>query len=289
MHMFDADEVAPSLWRKFSRVAVARSARVPRVSEWLVDVLPPFVLFGVIFEALGLLRTYVASRGVNTRWPYLVDKLLFGLGDDSARLSLNEIFARHHCAALDFVTGVAYLVFIYAVLAFAVFLGAIDRSETGRRRLRSLGWTFLGVNVAGYLTYLILPVAPPWYVLSRGFGPVDIHTAASPAALVRWDALVGVPYFKNFYAHATDVFGAMPSMHCAYPMLLLLFSRELRRPRLTAGLVAFQLVMCFSAVYLQHHYMSDVLAGMGYASAGYLIQRRVLAWWTARQLRIAIA
>jgi membrane-associated phospholipid phosphatase len=287
--MFDADEVAPSLWRKFAKVAVARSARAPRISEWLIDVLPPFVLFGVIYEALGLLRTFVASRGVHTRWPYLVDKVLFGVGDDSARLSLNEIFVRHHWPAVDLVTGVAYLVFIYAVLAFAVFLGAIDRSEAGRRRLRSLGWTFLGVNVAGYLTYLMLPVAPPWYVESRGFGPVDIHAAASPAALVRWDALVGVPYFRNFYAHATDVFGAMPSMHCAYPMLLLLFSTELRRPRLTAGLVFFQLVMCFSAVYLQHHYMSDVLAGMGYASAGYLIQRRVLAWWTDRQLRIAIA
>lgn len=284
--MFDANDRAGAvggLLRPPAPAPLSEQLTLPtRVYGWLVDALP-FVIFGAIYEALGLVRTFVASHGVHTFGPYQIDKLLFGVSSGTAlRLSLNELFARHHWPAVDLVAGVAYLLFIYAVLGFVVFLGAVDRSAAGRRRLRALGWTFLGVNLAGYLTYLLWPVAPPWYVASRGFGPVDIHAVASPAALARWDDLVGIPYFKNFYAHATDVFGAMPSMHCAYPMLLLLFSIELGRPRLTAALGLFQLVMAFSAIYLQHHYMFDVLAGMTYAACGYLAQRRVAAWWTKR-------
>jgi membrane-associated phospholipid phosphatase len=118
-------------------------------------------------------------------------------------------------------------------------------------------------------------------VASHGFGPVDAAAAPSPAALVRWDAMTGIPYFKHFYAQSSDVFGAMPSMHCAYPMLLLLYARELARPRLVAALILFQLVMCFSAVYLQHHYMTDVLAGTAFAVLAYRLER----WISARHCR----
>jgi inositol phosphorylceramide synthase catalytic subunit len=92
--------------------------------------------------------------------------------------------------------------------------------------------------------------------------------------------MTGLSYFRHFYAHSSDVFGAMPSMHCAYPMLLLLYAAELRRPRLVTGLALFQLVMCFSAVYLQHHYVTDAIVGMAYAALGYRLER----WISGRPL-----
>jgi membrane-associated phospholipid phosphatase len=256
-----------------ARRAVARAGRSSLARRCLADALP-FALFAAIYDALGLLKTTVAASGVHAWGPYWLDKTLFGVHALGERLSLNELFARHHCSGLDLVTGVAYLLYIYAVLAFTIFVGVVDRTPEGRRRVRGLGWSFLGVNLAGLATYLLVPVAPPWYVATHGFGPVDVAAVASPAALVRWDALTGVPYFEKFYAHSSDVFGAMPSMHCAYPMLLLLYATELRRPRLVVALAAFQLVMCFSAVYLQHHYLTDVLVGATYAGLGYRLERR---------------
>jgi membrane-associated phospholipid phosphatase len=250
----------------------------PRVRELLRDALP-FVLFAAIYDALGLVRVQVAASGVHTFGPYWLDRLIFGVPSLAGPLSLNEVFARHHWPAVDLVAGFAYLAYIYVVAICAVFLGVVDRSAAGRSRLRALGWTFLGVNLASFATYVLLPVAPPWYVASHGFGPVDIRALASPAALVRWDALMGIPYFANFYSRSSDVFGAMPSMHCAYPTLLLLYVAELRRPRLLAAMVAFLLLTCFSAVYLQHHYVLDVLAGMSYAFLGYRLER----WLTSRQ------
>jgi membrane-associated phospholipid phosphatase len=66
-----------------------------------------------------------------------------------------------------------------------------------------------------------------------------------------------------------------PSMHCSYPMILLLFALELRRLPAIVALALFQLLMGFSAIYLQHHYVSDVLVGMLYAALGYFVERLV--------------
>jgi membrane-associated phospholipid phosphatase len=253
---------------------VAVPVTIPPASRMLLAAFP-FALFAAVYDLLRLARRFVVASGVHVAGPYRFDRWAFGLGGPHGPRSLNELFAAHHWPAVDFVTGVAYLSYIYAVLAFAVFIAVIDRTAAGERRTRALGWTFFGVNLAATLIYLACPVAPPWYVAAYGFGPVDPATPASPAALVRWDAMVGVPYFARFYAHASDVFGAMPSMHCAYPMLLFLYARELGRPALTRALAAFQVLMCFSAVYLQHHYVTDVVVGTLIALAGYRLERAV--------------
>jgi membrane-associated phospholipid phosphatase len=255
-------------------VVVALPVTIPPVNRGLLCALP-FVLYAAIYDVLRLARPLVVARGVHLAWPYRFDKWAFGLSLAAGRRSMNELFAAHHWAAVDFVTGLAYLSYIYAVLGFAVFIALVDRTAAGWQRVRALGWSFFGMNLTATIVYLACPVAPPWYVASHGFGPVDAATQASAAALVRWDALVGVPYFERFYAQASDVFGAMPSMHCAYPMLLFLYARELRRPVLVGALAGFELLMCFSAVYLQHHYVSDILAGMLCATLGYTIERAI--------------
>jgi hypothetical protein len=245
---------------------------LPVLQRWLRGVLP-FALFLAAYDALGLARGSVVARGVHVHWPYWLDKTVFGVGAFNERLSLNELFARHHWAAVDLITGFAYFSYIYAVVGFVIFLAVCDRSAAGIRRMHAVGWTFFGVNAASFVTYLFWPVAPPWYVASRGFGPVDANAIGDPGALARIDTLTGIPYFHRFYAHCSDVFGSMPSMHCAYPMLLLLFALELRRPRLVCALVTFQILMSFSAVYLQHHYVPDIIAGTLYAIAGYVCER----------------
>jgi membrane-associated phospholipid phosphatase len=261
----------PSHWA-LAAVVVALPVTNRAVRRLSLVVLP-FAILAAVYDWLGMARSFVATSGVHVVGPYLFDKMLFGVGTGPQRLSLNELFANHHWAAVDLVTGCAYLSYVFAVAGFAIFLALADRTPAGAARTRALGWTFLGINLASFVVYLLCPVAPPWYVASHGLGPVDVNAAASPAALARWDTLVGVPYFANFYAQASDVFGAMPSMHCAYPMLLVVYGRELRRNRLLFALVGFQVLMCFSAVYLQHHYVSDVVAGTLSALFGYLMER----------------
>jgi inositol phosphorylceramide synthase catalytic subunit len=253
-------------------IYVASWISPPRLRSALLDALP-FALFGAAYDLLRIARHFVVAQGVEVWRPYWFDLIVFGVGADHNRQTLNEIFALHHWPVVDFITGLAYFSYIYAVLGFALFLALVDRTTAGARRIRALGWTFFGVNAAASLTYLFLPVAPPWYAADHGFGPIDPATPASAAALLRWDELVGVHYFQRFYAHASDIFGSMPSMHCAYPMILFLFALELGRWPTIVALGTFQLLMCFSAIYLQHHYVSDVIVGMLYALLGYAAER----------------
>jgi membrane-associated phospholipid phosphatase len=66
------------------------------------------------------------------------------------------------------------------------------------------------------------------------------------------------------YGRASDVFGAMPSLHVAYPLLVLIEGWPLMRTPWRLASVTFFLWMCFAAVYLDHHWALDVLAGVVY-------------------------
>ena len=93
---------------------------------------------------------------------------------------------------------------------------------------------------------------------------LDVHSEAAAAS--RFDLLLGTHFFDGIYGRGIDVYGAYPSLHVAYPLLVIwatFRARELRWARAPA--IAFFLLMCFSAVYLQHHYVIDVLLGVAYA------------------------
>jgi membrane-associated phospholipid phosphatase len=142
-------------------------------------------------------------------------------------------------------------------------------------------WGFFILNVAGFVTYHIYPAAPPWYYHLRGCA-VDLHAAASEGAnLARVDQLLGIHYFAGFYGRSSDVFGAMPSLHVSYPLLMVVEGWAKHRAPGRIALVAFYVWMCFSAAYLDHHWILDIVAGSAYALvvAGTL---RLFARWAGR-------
>jgi membrane-associated phospholipid phosphatase len=159
-------------------------------------------------------------------------------------------------AVLDFFCGFSYAAYLYEVLALSVLL--FFRKHP---RFEVMSWAFLLVNVMGLVTYMLYPAAPPWYVMNYGPGPADLAAAPSPAGTARFDALLGISYFANFYARNPNVFGAMPSLHAAYPTLVVWQVWRLGKAW-RAGTGAFAVLVAFSAVYLQHHYILDVVAGV---------------------------
>jgi membrane-associated phospholipid phosphatase len=83
---------------------------------------------------------------------------------------------------------------------------------------------------------------------------------------VRFDQHLGTHFFSEMYGRGIDVFGAYPSLHVAYPLLASYMLVKIPRLRwLAPAGFAFYALMCFSAVYLQHHYIVDILLGTAYA------------------------
>nr|WP_153866816.1 MULTISPECIES: phosphatase PAP2 family protein [Myxococcaceae] len=180
------------------------------------------------------------------------EKALFGV-------NLAEWFASHTHVALDVLCGLGYATYLFEFFALLVVL--FWRRDA---RFERMAWTFFAVNLIGCITYVLYPAAPPWYVMMHGPGPADLSVAGSAAGAARFDALIGVGFFKGFYSRNPNVFGAMPSLHTAYPTVALWQVWHLgKRWRIPAALFAG--LIGFSAVYLQHHYILDVVGGVAAA------------------------
>ena len=126
-------------------------------------------------------------------------------------------------------------------------------------------WGFFWLNMLGYSTYYWYAAAPPWYVAKYGLGPAQLGVAASTAGCARFDQILGTHFFSDMYGRSADVFGAIPSLHIAYPLLATVFAFHFKKARTFCTL--FYLLMCFSAIYLNHHYVLDILWGSAYALA----------------------
>jgi hypothetical protein len=232
-----------------------------RRTRLLFDALVPLSLVAVLYDAMRLSRNagltpskvHVADiREKELKW--------FGVGSGTSRVTLQDWFHEHASLPLDLFCAIPYGVFLYVVTGYAVYLLGRDRGSQQR-----FAWGFFVLNLAGFATYHLYPAAPPWYFRKHG---ARIHLDARPSEgthLARVDAFLGVPYFKRFYDRGSDVFGAVPSLHCAYPLLMILEGWKLHGPVGRSLLVLFYGSMCFSAVYLDHHWVIDVILGSGYA------------------------
>ena len=227
-----------------------------------------FMLTGIIYDSLRYTLDWGTAGRIHVAGPYLLDRAWFGIGGQT----LNEFFAVHHWAIADLISGFAYLAYVAEYLGLGMvlfFTGHIQKAM-----LFSVG--FLAVNLLGFITYFVYPAAPPWYVTAHGLGPAQMNVAPSEGAAHRFDQLLGTHLFENAYSHSVEVFGAIPSLHVAYPLMAAILAfriRELRWARWPAAVYA--PVMCFSAVYLQHHYVIDVVVGLSF---GLITVLALLAW-----------
>lgn len=212
----------------------------------------PLWLSGMLMDSQGL---WLSWRGtIHTGDLYALDGRLFPALAGAANWP--AYFATRTNVVLDLLCGFGYATYLFEVFAVVLFFFA-KKSP----RFEQLCWSFLVVNVLGVATYMLYPAAPPWYVLAHGPGPADLLAPPSAAGAARFDAFFGITYFHNFYSRNQNVFGAMPSLHAAYPVLVLW--QTWHRGRVwRVGAALFAVLIGFSAVYLSHHYVLDVIAGV---------------------------
>jgi len=240
--------------------------------RWLDDALT-LLLYALPFVAVGAFYPLV-GRFSGWRPPHVADVRalelrLFPVHVGTEVRGVSEVIAAHSSVVLDLLCGAAYFLFLPEVFGMALYL--FFRS---RRRALELSVGFLAVNLLGWAIWVLFPVAPPWYadLHSAGAGQA-LQAAANPAALERVDTLLGMHYFARFYAKSQYVFGALPSLHAAYAVLVARVVWPLGGA-LRAITLVFAGIIAFAAMYLRHHYLLDVLAG---AALGFSVGTLVLA------------
>ena len=213
----------------------------------------PYLLYALVYDSMRWYADYIRSPIVHVHEPYDFDLRWFGIHG----LTPNEWLQRHTSAALDLICGLAYTPMLFIGESILLSIYFIAKGKV--RRAERFTWIFVIANFIGFACYYIYPAAPPWYVSDHGFA-IDLSVHASPAGAIRFDQLIGIPLMQGFYGKSADVFGAIPSLHVVYPFLAVIYGWYLRRFRLIAA--AYFLLVCFAAVYLNHHYLLDIFLGL---------------------------
>ncbi len=250
----------------------------PRARSFLA-VATPLIAVGVGYE---LLRWVMPMRGsIHVAELHTAELALFGMHTSNGVHALSEIVASTTNPLVDALAGATYLLYLLQVIVVVVILYLKDRGAAAQ-----LAYGFLVINLLGWAIWIAWPSAPPWYVDQYGLGPARMDVPSSAAGALRFDAWLGIPVFQRFYAKSTNVFGAMPSLHMGYAVLSVLAARHAGLA-LRLGTIVFALSMAFSAVYLRHHYLLDVVAGAALAVVVHFAVRAALGLGSRDPLREA--
>ena len=249
-----------------------------RISKRVFLGILPMGLVALFYDSMRLFKNVGLSEStVHVCDLRAAEARYFGFVQDGVPITLHDWLQRHATLQLDVFGALAYGTFLYVVLGYALFLLVRDFSS-GQRFM----WGFFALNMIGFATYHIYPAAPPWYYHAHGC-VVDLAAKASAGPnLTRVDAWMGFPYFAGFYGRSNDVFGAVPSLHVAYPLLMAIEGWRKHRSLGRSLLVGFYLWMCFAAVYLDHHWVIDVLLGSVYTVAVAWLMRAAERWSDSR-------
>lgn len=236
--------------------SVALPARLSQALAFFAHMAPLFAT-GLVYEILRSFFHYRATIHVGDL--YALEARLFPVSTARGNVALSEVIAQRTSPWLDAVCGATYFFFLAEVFAIAALLFFRSRKKT-----LELTLGFFAVNLLGWALWFVYPAAPPWYVDQYGTGPALLDVVSSPAGLSRVDAWLGLPVATTFYSKSANIFGAMPSLHVAYATLAAWVVAPLGG-WLRAAAILFALSMGYSAVYLRHHYILDVVAGAALA------------------------
>ena len=233
---------------------------------------------------LGLLVAYDELRGAVAVAPerahaatqIAIDRRLAG-GDIPTHWLQAHLWSPGHLHWYDYAAWGVYMTHF-----FAVWLVAVGLWRLSRRRFAEYAVLTGVLTMAAFIVFWRFPAQPPWMAAGRGdLGAVDRIVP------IVWDHL-GVATVRSVYDNGdlVNTVAAVPSLHAAYPAMLLLFFWSAGW-RVRAGLAVYTVAMADALVYGGEHFVADILAGWALAAATYalLVLGRRLATRASRPAR----
>ncbi len=215
----------------------------PMLLFWLgydsMRLLEPLLLARVAVESPFRWESWIFRSPEGTIWPFFFTRWLERSGDSFWPQLLSRF------------TSLVYLshVFMIPLIFFAVWM------RDPERLFPRLLWSFTALHVLTVAIWLGYPAAPPWWVYENGFlQPTIMHSM--PAGLASGSTL------STLFQFNANRFAAIPSLHGAYPLLLMLVlawnNTRSRWILLSGGYAA---TMWFACIFLNQHFIIDLILG----------------------------
>lgn len=237
------------------------------VVDWL-----PFVAALVAYDAVRGWTDKALSITPHV-WPQIdVDRLLF-FGHIPTVALQNAFYERGHLHWWDYGAWGIYITHFMVTVVVAAVLWRLRP-----KRFREFRAMVVLLSLAGVITYALYPAVPPWMAGYHGYIP---HVERVPLHAAQHLGIENVGALFERGVEASNLVAAVPSLHAAFPMLMLLFFWSSGRwVRLLLGV--YTALMALVLVYGAEHYVSDILVGWVYAGGVVWAVRRgiprVRAW-----------
>jgi membrane-associated phospholipid phosphatase len=149
----------------------------------------------------------------------------------------------------------SHLCFIPALFIWLWVRGR--HSQESRNRFTWYMRAFGFLNFLAILVYVLLPVAPPWWISAHAFAQPTTELLLQTSMAAGMDGALVQGMIKT----APQWFAAVPSLHGAYPVLLLLLVLKARSRWMILAVAIYGFAMWAATVVLNQHYIIDLLAG----------------------------
>lgn len=241
---------------RYALVLILGSLFLHKTRKFLIDWLP-FLFILISYDFLRSLAPFLNPR-VHFMEMIDFDRWMFGT---NPTLFLQNIFYESgKISWIDYFSMMFYFLHFALPLAFGFFLWVKNRSY-----FKYFSTALLTVSYMAFFTFLIFPAAPPWLAAKKGILPGVIKIV--DIVLKSFPDMFHLP--SIYHQFNPNEVAAVPSLHAAYPLLVLFFAVKFFGKK---GLwfLLYVFGVWFSLVYLGEHYVVDIILGAIYALVVYL-------------------
>lgn len=258
---------------RYILVLILLSLFLKRTRKFLMDWLP----FLIILITYDFLRSF--TDVLNPRVHYLelaqADMFIFG---QIPTITLQSLFYTQGTLHwYDYLSGVLYFLHFALPLGFAFILWLKNNSY-----FKQFTIAILFLSYAGWITYLVYPASPPWLAYNKGY--ISGGTKILDSVLKSFPEKLNLPTI--YYNFDPNQVAAIPSLHAAYPLLVLLFALKFFKKQ---GLlfIPYVIAVWLSIIYLGEHYFIDALIGGIYAVFFFYLTQYLYNKWLRRGIKLS--
>ncbi|OGG11555.1 hypothetical protein A2Z00_04955 [Candidatus Gottesmanbacteria bacterium RBG_13_45_10] len=250
---------------QFFAFAIFATLLLGRIRQFVLDWIPMLLLlFG--YEYLRGIVPILSLRPHIFPMIY-ADQFLFG-SIPTIQLQAS-LFTQSVNRWYDYVAVLLYISHFVIPMIVAFLFWLFDR-----KHFKHFTAAFLVLSYLAFATYVVFPAMPPWMASDMGYLPP--LSKIMDQVLGSFSHPISVPSIYRFFG--ANLVAAVPSLHAAYPWLIFLYVYKKFR-KLAVFTLPYVLGVWFSVVYLGEHYVVDVIIGVLYASAAFI----VIAYFEKRQ------
>ncbi|MCF7807672.1 MAG: phosphatase PAP2 family protein [Candidatus Marinimicrobia bacterium] len=178
----------------------------------------------------------------------------------------------YHPALTDWLSF-AYMNYFWITVILVMFM--YYKNED--RQFRTVMLTMMLCYYGGYMLYILFPAAPPRLALA------DLYSIN----IFKGTSLITDSARKVVNISASSARGAFPSLHCTITFLTLGMAWRFHKVLFWIFLpIGISLII--ATVYLRHHYIIDIYAGLFLCMAVWWVTPRIDTWWRSYQQKRGI-